>query len=187
MADADGYRLNLGAPVEKRGHGHPRGSKNKSISAATVASSSALVKRRPGRLAGSKNKPKAPPAMPGSSAPSPDASSSLPKIYSFFCICNAQCHEIQRLPLKFMKFMDGRELREALLRAYSGGGAPYEVEVWYDSAGEQFFKGGWSRFAEDHDLHQGFFMTFDFHVGTSKFDVKIYDCTQYQKEYKAEV
>jgi hypothetical protein len=30
-------------------------------------------------------------------------------------------------------------------------------------------------------------MTFDYHIGTSKFDVKIYDCTQYQKEYEAEV
>jgi hypothetical protein len=40
------------------------------------------------------------------------------------------------------------------------------------------FKGGWSQFAEDHDIHQGFFMAFDFHIGTSKFDVKIYDGTQ---------
>jgi hypothetical protein len=73
--------------------------------------------------------------------------------------------------------MDGRELREAVLYEHSGGGTPYEVEVWYDGAGEQFFKGGWSRFAEDHDFHQGFFMTFDFHVGTSKFHVRIYDGT----------
>jgi hypothetical protein len=29
------------------------------------------------------------------------------------------------------------------------------VEVWYDGAGEQYFKGGWSQFAEDHDLHCG--------------------------------
>jgi hypothetical protein len=83
--------------------------------------------------------------------------------------------------------MDGRELREAVLHEHSGGGIPYEVEVWYNGAGEQYFKGGWSQFAEDHDLHQGFFMTFDFHVGTSKFDVRIYDCTQCQKEYEAEV
>jgi hypothetical protein len=40
---------------------------------------------------------------------------------------------------------------------------------------------------EDHDLDQGFFMLFDYHCGTSKFDVKIYDCTQCQKEYEAEV
>jgi hypothetical protein len=40
--------------------------------------------------------------------------------------------------------MDVRELREAVLCEQSGGGAPYEVEVWYDGAGEQFFKGGWS-------------------------------------------
>jgi hypothetical protein len=52
------------------------------------------------------------------------------------------------------------------------------VEVWYNDAGEQFFKGSWSPFVEDHDLHPGFFMTFDFHVGTSKFDMRNYDCTQ---------
>jgi hypothetical protein len=187
MADAGESCLNIGAPVEKRGRGRPRGSKNKTTAVAAVASSSALVKRCPGRPAGSKNKPKVPSDVPGLSAPSPDASSSAPRIYSFFCICNAQCREIQRLPLKFTKFMDGRELREAVLREHSGGGTPYEVEVWYDSAGEQFFKGGWSRFAEDHDLHQGFFMTFDFHVGTSKFDVRIYDGTQCQKGYEAEI
>jgi hypothetical protein len=187
MADASGSRFNLGAPVEKRGRGRPHGSENKTIAATAVASSSALGKRCPGRPAGSKNKPKASFAAPGSSAPSPDASSPSPRIYSFFCICNAQCPEIQRLPLKITKFMDGRELREAVLREHSGGRTTYEVEVWYDGAGEQFFKGGWSRFAEDHNLHQGFFMTFDFHVGTSKFDVKIYDGTQCQKEYEAEV
>jgi hypothetical protein len=74
--------------------------------------------------------------------------------------------------------MDGRELREAVFREHSGGGTPYEMEVWYDGDGEMYFKGGWSQFAEDHDLHQGFFMIFDYHSGTSKFDVKIYDCTQ---------
>jgi hypothetical protein len=94
MADAAGSRLNLGAPVEKRGRGRPRGSKNKTTIATAVAPSSALVKQRPGRPAGSKNKPKVPSTAPGSSAPSPDASSSSPRIYSFFCICNTQCREI---------------------------------------------------------------------------------------------
>jgi hypothetical protein len=89
----------------------------------------------------------------------------------------AQCREIQRLPLNFTKFMDGRELREAVLREQSGSGIPYEVEVWYDGNGEQYFRGGWSQFVEDHD----------FHIGTSKFDVKIYDGTQCQKKYEAEV
>jgi hypothetical protein len=83
--------------------------------------------------------------------------------------------------------MEGRELRQAILREYSRGGTPYEVEVWYDGCSEMYFRGGWSQFAEDHDLHQGFFMIFDYHCGTSKFDVKIYDCTQCQKEYEAEV
>jgi hypothetical protein len=158
MADASESRLNIGAPVEKRGCGRPHGSKNKTTTAAAVASSSALVKQRPGRPAESKNKLKVSSTAPGPSAPSTNASTSSPTIYSFFCIAGAQCREIQRLPLKFTKFMDGRELREAVLREHSGGGTPYEVEVWYDGAGEQYFKGGWSQFAEDHDLHQGFFM-----------------------------
>jgi hypothetical protein len=49
------------------------------------------------------------------------------------------------------------------------------VEVYYDGCGEMYFRGGWPQFAEDHDLHQGFFMLFDYHCCTSKFDVKIYD------------
>jgi hypothetical protein len=187
MADAGGSRLNIGALVEKQGRGRPRGSKNKATIEAAVVSSSAPVKRRPGRPAGSKNKPKVLSAAPGPSAPSANASPPPPRIYSFFCIAGAQCHEIQRLPLKFTKFMHVRELREAVLCEQSGGGNPCEVEVWYDGTGEQYFKGGWSQFAEDHDLHQGFFMTFDFHVGTSKFDVRIYDDTQCQKEYEAKV
>jgi hypothetical protein len=185
MADAGESRLNIGATMEKRGRGRPHGSKNKASVGAALASSSAPMKRRPGRPAGSKNKAKVAPAALGPSAPS--ANDSSPRIYSFFCIAGAQCREIQRLPLKFTQFMDGRELREAILREHSGGGTPYEVEVWYDGIGEQYFKGGWSQFPEDHDLHQGFFMTFDFHIGTSKFDVRIYDGTQCQKEYEAEV
>jgi hypothetical protein len=187
MANASGPCLNLSTPVEKRGRGRPRGSKNKALTDALVASSSTLVKRRPGRPVGSKNKPKVPLAAPGPSAPSANTSSPPPRLFSFFYIAGPQCHEIQRLPLNFTKFMDGQELRKAILRKHSGGGTPYEVEVWYDGAYKQYFKGGWSQFAEDHDLHQGFFMTFDFHVGTSKFDVKVYDCTQCQKEYEAKV
>jgi hypothetical protein len=135
MADAGGSRLNISAPVEKWGRGRTRGSKNKATIEAAVASSSALVKRRLGRPARSKNKPKVPSAAPGLSAPSANASPP-PRIYSFFCIAGAQCREIQHLPLKFTKFMDGRELREAVLREHSGRGTPYEVEVWYDGTGE---------------------------------------------------
>jgi hypothetical protein len=145
------------------------------------------MKQRPGRPAVSKNKPKVSSAASGPSAPPHNASSPLPKVYSFFCIAGAQCREIQRVPLKFTKFIDGRELREVILCKHFVGGTPYEVEVWYDGAGKMYFKGGWSQFAEDHDLHQGFFMTFDYRVGTSKFDARIYNCTQCQKEYKAEV
>jgi hypothetical protein len=187
MADAEGTRLNLGSPTMPQGRGRPRGSKSKAPPAAVGSSSSAPGKRRPGRLAGSKNKSKMPLAIPGPSDPPCNTSSPQPRVFSFFCIAGAQCREIQRLPLKFTKFMDGRELREAILREHSGGGTPYEVEVWYDSAGEQYFKGGWSKFVDDHDIQRGFFMSFDFHIVTSKFDVNIYDGTQCQKEYEAEV
>jgi hypothetical protein len=188
MADAGGSQLNIDAPVEKQGRGRPRGSKNKSKDLAVAASPSAPVKRRPGRPMGSRNKTKMSTAAPGPSALPCNASpSSSLKIYSFFCIAGAQCREIQQVPLKFTNFMDGRELREAVLREHSGGGTPYEVEVWYDGDGEMYFKGGWPHFAEDHDLYQGFFMIFDYHIGTSKFDVKIYDGIQCQKEYEAEV
>jgi hypothetical protein len=187
MADAGGAHLNFDAQMEKQGRGRPRGSKNKSKDPSTVASSSIFVKRRPGRHVGSKNKPKVSAATPGPSGPPHNASPPPPpKIYSFFCITGAQCREIQRVLLKFTNFMDGQELREAILHEHSGGGTPYEVEVWYDGDGEMYFRGDWSQFAENHDLHQGFFMIFDYHCGTSKFDV-IYDGTQCQKEYEAEV
>jgi hypothetical protein len=73
--------------------------------------------------------------------------------------------------------MDGSELPEAILREQSGSGTPYEGEVYYDGCGEMYFRGGWPQFVEYHELHQGFFMLFDYHCGTSKFNMKIYDGT----------
>jgi hypothetical protein len=190
MADAGVVDLDTGAVMEKWGRGRPCGSKNKRKDASLVASSSsASMKRRPDRPLGSKNKPK--PSFDvaqGASAAPRNASPPPPvKIFSFFVIAGAQCHEQQRVPLKFTQFMDGRELCEAILREESGGGTPYEVEVYYDGHGEMYFRGGWPQFAEDYELHQGFFMLFDYHCGTSKFDMKIYDCTQCQRKYEAEV
>jgi hypothetical protein len=185
MADASVVDLDTGAVIEKRGHGRPRGSKNKPNDVSMMASSSSVpMKRRPGRSLGSKNKPKPSPFVAhqvvGASAAPRNASPPPPpvKLFSFFVIAGAQCREQQRVPLKFTQFMDGRELREAILREESGGVTPYEVEVYYDGRGEMYFRGGWSQFAEDHELHKGFFMPFNYHCGTSKFDVKIFDGTQ---------
>jgi hypothetical protein len=177
MADAGGANLDAGVQMEKQACGRPRGSKNKPKDPSMVALLSASMKRCLGCPVGSKNKPKVSSTAPGPSAALHNASPPPPKIYSFFCIAGAQCREIQRVSLKFTKFMDGCELREAILREQSGGGTPHEVEVYYDGCGEMYFRGSWPQFAEDHDLHQGFFMLFDYHYGTSKFDVKIYDCT----------
>jgi hypothetical protein len=177
MADADVVDLDTGVVIEKRGRGHPCGSKNKPKDASLVASSSsASMKGHPGRPLGSKNKPK--PSLSvayqvmGASAAHRNASPPPIKTFSFFVIAGAQCREQQRVPLKFTQFMDRREVREAILREESGGGTPYEVEVYYDGRGEMYFRGGWPQFAEDHELHLGFFMLFDYHCGTSKFDMK---------------
>jgi hypothetical protein len=149
MAGVDGSLLNLSSSEAPRGRGRPRGSKNKNNTtpASAGSSSAALAKRRPGRPLGSKNKPKVTSAALSPIAPPPTAPAALAapsQIFSFFCIAMAQCREIQRLLLNFTKFMDGRELREAVLREQSGSGIPYEVEVWYDGDGEQYFRGSTS-------------------------------------------
>jgi hypothetical protein len=193
MADAGVIDLDVGAMMEKRGRGRPRGSKNKPKDVSMVASSSSMPmkRRRPGHPLGSKNKPKpsssiARQVVDANTAPR-NASPPPVNLFSFFVIAGAQCREQQRVPLKFTQFLDRRELREAILHEESGGGTPYEVEVYYDGRGEMYFRGGWPQFAEDHELHQGFFMVFNYHWGTSKFDVKIFDCTQCQKKYEVEV
>jgi hypothetical protein len=73
---------------------------------------------------GSKNKLKVSPAAPGPSTPPHNASPPPPRVYSFFSIAGVQYREIQRLPLKFTKFMDGRELREAIFHEHSGEELP---------------------------------------------------------------
>jgi hypothetical protein len=188
MADVGVIDLDTGAVMEKRGRGRPCGSKNKPKGASLVASSSsASMKRCLGHPLGSKNKPKPPFAVAQGASTAPRNASPPPpvKTFSFFVIAGAQCREQQRVPLKFTQFMDGRELREAILQEQSGGGTPCEVEVYYDGRGEMYFRGSWPQFAEDHELHQGFFMLFDYHCDTSKFNVKIYDCTQCQRKYEA--
>jgi hypothetical protein len=184
MEDTGVIDLDIGTVMEKRGCGHPRGHKNKPKDLSMMALSSAMpMKRCPGRPLGGKKKPKPSFSVacqivdantaPRNASPPPPAN-----IFSFFLIAGAQCREQQCVSLKFTKFMDGRELREAILREESGGGTPYEVEVYYDGRGEMYFRGGWPQFAEDHELHQGFFMVFNYHCGTSRFDVKIFDCAQ---------
>jgi hypothetical protein len=121
MEDTSVIDLDTGAVVEKRGCGRPHGSKNNPKDASMVASSSsAPVKRRPGSPLGSKNKPKPDAALASRSVDASTARHSIPppppiNVFSFFSIVGAQCHEQQRVPLKFTEFMDGRELREAIL------------------------------------------------------------------------
>jgi hypothetical protein len=154
MADADVISLDTGAVVEKRGRGRPRGSKNKPKDASMVVSSSlALVKRRLGHPLGSKNKPKPSASLASQSMDANAEHRGTPpppvNVFSFYAIASAQCREQQRVPLNFTEFMDGRELCEAILREESGGGSPYEVEVYYDDNGEMYFRGGWPHFAKD--------------------------------------
>jgi hypothetical protein len=83
--------------------------------------------------------------------------------------------------------MEGRELRESVLCETSSGGPPYELEVYFDGNGDALFRGGWDRFVEDHNIHQGWILMFDYHHGTAKFNVKIYDGTQCQKKYNLSI
>jgi hypothetical protein len=154
MVDTGVIDLNTGSVVEKRGRGCPRGSKNKpKYASMVVLSSSAPVKQRPGRPLGSKNKPKPSASLARRSvdANAVRHSTSPPpppvNVFSFFAITGAQCREQQCVPLKFTEFMDECELREAILQEESGGGSPYEVEVYYDGNGEMYFRGGWPHFA----------------------------------------
>jgi hypothetical protein len=148
MADACVIDLDVGAVMEKRGHGRPRGSRNKPKDLSMVASSSTMpMKRRPGCPLGSKNKPKpsssvARQVLDASTAPRNASPPPPVNLFSFFVIAGAQCREQQRVPLKFTKFMDGCKLWEDILREESGGGTPYEVEVYYDGRGEMYFRGG---------------------------------------------
>jgi hypothetical protein len=163
VADIGATNHGDAADVEKSGRGHPRGSKNKTKLSLAVAttSSSTPAKCRPGRPLGSKNKKSAVVTVDLAdhidvcqAGPSVLSSSSH-HIFSFFSFAGAQCREHQRLPTKFIEFMEGHELRKAVLRESSGGGPPYELEVYYDDNGDAFFRGGWNRFVEDHDICQG--------------------------------
>jgi hypothetical protein len=91
MADIGVIDLDTDAVVEKRGCGHPRGSKNKPKDASmVVSSSSALVKRRPGHPLGSKNKPKPSASLASQSLDATDVRHSAPppvNILSFFRFC----------------------------------------------------------------------------------------------------
>jgi hypothetical protein len=115
--------------VEKHGQGRSRGSKNKPKASAAEISSSTPAKHRRGRPLGSKNKVKTSSTLTNISEhldvslaqPNPPQPSTG-ALFCFFAFAGAQYREQQRLPIKFTKFMDGRELREAILREVSSDG-----------------------------------------------------------------
>jgi hypothetical protein len=43
--------------------------------------------------------------------------------------------------------------------------------VRYDGDINASFVDGWMKFAMDHDLHHDWFLLFNYHCGTSKFDI----------------
>jgi hypothetical protein len=122
MADTGVIDLDAGVVVDKHGRGHPHGSKNKSKGASMAVSSfsSVPVKWCPGRPLGSKNKLKPSTSLANEPLDATAARHNTPppssgNIFSFFSFTGAQCHEQQRVALKFTKFMDGQELCEAIL------------------------------------------------------------------------
>jgi hypothetical protein len=91
---------------------------------ATVAeiSSSTPIKRHRGYPLGSKKKVKTSATLTNVSehldaslAQQNPPQPSIGALFSFFAFAGAQCQEQQRPPIKFTEFMDGRELRKAIL------------------------------------------------------------------------
>jgi hypothetical protein len=150
MADAVTNNLdNASVVIEKRGRGRPCGRKNKmKATSMTPSSSIAPGKQHRDRPLDSKNKKPSAAAIGVSTAPDIGVTQpSVPQrssgnIFCFFVFADDQCRERQRLPLKFAEFMDGCEIREAILRETSCGGPPYELEIYYDGEGNVSFAGG---------------------------------------------
>jgi hypothetical protein len=120
MADIGNTDLDVGTVLEKRGRGRPRGSNNKPKVSIKEAPSSPPAKWRPSHPLGSKNKAKASSLQINESLDVSVANPNPPQpstgtVFFFFALAGAQCREQQRVPLKFTKFMDGRELHEAIL------------------------------------------------------------------------
>jgi hypothetical protein len=122
MADVAATNHSDVAIVGKRDHGRPRGSKNKLKSPfAAAASSSTLAKRCPSRPLGSKNKKSSVATMDPAACLDVSvvhltlSASSSSNLFALFSFVGAQCREQQCLPLKFTKFMESDELREAVL------------------------------------------------------------------------
>jgi hypothetical protein len=98
MADIGIIDLDGGVVVEKRGRGHPLGSKNKPKVAIMEASSSSPAKRRPGHPLGRKNKAKASTSQINEPLDVSVAHLNPPQpstgvVFSFFALGGAQCRE----------------------------------------------------------------------------------------------
>jgi hypothetical protein len=135
MDDTGVVDLDADVVVVKSGRGRPRGSKNKPKVISMAASSSMPIKWRCGHPLRSKNKPRSSTSqinepLDVSAAPLNPSLPSTGTVFSFFAIACAQCREQHGMPLKFTEFMDGQELRKAILREVLGEGSPYEVEVY---------------------------------------------------------
>jgi hypothetical protein len=99
IADAGVINLDGAIVVQKRGRGHPQGSKNKHKTSVAASSSATPAKHHRGRPLRSKNKK--PSAVTVSTADHLDVSlaqpslpqSSVENLFSFFAFSGAQCHE----------------------------------------------------------------------------------------------
>jgi hypothetical protein len=189
MADVVVINLN-DAPVtvEKHGRGCPRGSKNKSKIVAST-SSTTLAKRRHGRPLGSNNKK--PSTMAAGAAILPDVSLAQPivpqasaaSMFSFFAFASAQCREHQRLPRNLLNswmvasFVKLSSEKSPAMGHHMNWRYTMMVKVMCSSR------------VVGHALlnimifTKGWILIFNYHCGTSKFDVKIFDGTKCQKKY----
>jgi B3 DNA binding domain len=79
-----------------------------------------------------------------------------------------------------MKHLDGEQYKKATLLSPQGKFCHINL---HQEGNDLYLDGGWSNFAEEHDLHTGYFVVFRYE-GNMVFTVKVFDETCCLKEYE---
>ncbi|KAI5002213.1 hypothetical protein ZWY2020_026863 [Hordeum vulgare] len=103
--------------------------------------------------------------------------------FEFFLILQPNFLKKLRLPHKFAKVLDGRELWEVKLREPGCRRHLCKVEVVLDADGHMYLGHGWEQFARAHNLRLGHFLvlSYDSHAVLT---MKVFDWTMCRTHYQ---
>ncbi|VAH69042.1 unnamed protein product [Triticum turgidum subsp. durum] len=103
--------------------------------------------------------------------------------FEFFLILLPNFLKKLRLPDKFAKVLDGRELQEVKLREDGRRRRLWDMEVVLDAEGHMYLGHGWEQFARAHGLRLGHFLviSYDSHVVLT---VKVFDQSMCRRHYQ---